>query len=137
VLVFGGVPWLAVGCGDDRPRAKAIVSSPGAGGNAGTNARRAGTAGPPVVIPTRHRRRCRRHGSGTPMPSARNCADLFDPAVLVDYAFDISAEELGEDRLRVSATASAEGRGRRLRRRYHPIVFPLRQRDGLRRDGCG
>jgi len=85
-MVLGVLPWLVVGCGDDR-QAKAITSSPGGGGAAGDDSADAGAGGAPVGGAGGG------GAGGGAMPSARGCSDLFDPAVLVDYAFDISADE--------------------------------------------
>src|SRR6478752_2520001 len=125
VLVLGMVPGLAVGCGDDHAAGKAIVSSPGAGGNGGTDATTAGTAGATGGDPgpgAGGGAAGAGGGAGGTMPSARNCSDLFDPAVLVDYAFDISPDEW--------AKIDYEFRNRDARaaagiddKTFHPIVF--------------
>ena len=114
MMVLGVVPWLVVGCGDDRPR-KAITSSSGAGGVA--DAAGGGASGAPVA-----------GGGGAAgagggaMPSARGCSDLFDPAVLVDYAFEISADEWAkidyEFRNRDALVAAGIDP-----KTFHPIVF--------------
>src|SRR3954468_4417203 len=119
VAVIGALPWLILGCGDDRP-IRAIISS-GAAGSAGAASGGAagaggdgGAGGAPVT------------GSGgaggAAMPPAHGCSDLFDPAVLVDYAFDISADEWAtidyEFRNRDALAAAGVDY-----KTFHPIVF--------------
>jgi hypothetical protein len=115
VAVVGVLPWLVVGCGDDRP-AKAIISSSGVGGSDGAapaGAAGAGGGGAPMAPGGA--------GGGT-MPSSHGCSDLFDPAVLVDYAFDISADEWAkiDYEFRNRDALAAAGLDYKT---FHPIVF--------------
>lgn len=117
VMVLGVVPWLVVGCGDDR-QGKAITSSAGAGGVAGADAAGGGGAGGAPVAGSGGAA----GAGGGAMPSARGCSDLFDPAVLVDYAFEISADEWAkldyEFRNRDALVAAGIDP-----KTFHPIVF--------------
>src|SRR6266496_2193520 len=89
VAVIGVLPWLLVGCGDDRP-SRAITSS-GVAGTAG--AASVGAAGSSGDGGGGGASTAGGGAGGAVVPTARGCSDLFDPAVLVDYAFDISADE--------------------------------------------
>jgi CotH kinase protein/Putative metal-binding motif len=128
VAVVGVIPWLVLGCGDDL-QGRAITSSSGAGGAAGAVSAGAagGGGGGAGDTPT-----AGGGAGGAPtagggagggvMPTARGCSDLFDPAVLVDYAFDISADEWAkidyEFRNRDALAAAGVDY-----KTFHPIVF--------------
>jgi hypothetical protein len=61
-------------------------------------------------------------GAGGTMPLASGCSDLFDPARLVDYGFDISADEWAKMDYEFRNREALEAAGVNYKP-YHPIVF--------------
>src|SRR5262245_20999985 len=57
-----------------------------------------------------------------PQPSARGCADLFDPTRLTDYGFDISTDELARMDYEFRNRAALDAMGVDYKT-YHPIIF--------------
>ena len=115
-VILGIAPWFVAGCGDDDVAMSSHLS--GAAGSGGASSTGAGGGGASTTGTG---------GSGgtgdSGKPSLpRGCSDLFDPAVLVDYAFDISADEWAklDYEFRNRALAQASGDEPKI---YHPIVF--------------
>ena len=68
-----------------------------------------------------HRRRAAARAAAS-TPTARGCSDLFDPAPLVDYAFDISADEWAKIDYEFRNRDALKAAGVDYKT-YHPIVF--------------
>src|SRR3954465_9254245 len=101
VAVVGIAPWLVAGCGSGRTNESSNLSGTGSiGGESSTGTGGSipdgdpGAAGAGGTAPgTRTGTGSGGSGSGGMMPQARGCSDLFDQARLMDYSFDISADE--------------------------------------------
>lgn len=114
-------PWLGAGCGggDDDAAGKLSgtggsgASSPGgAGGDVAGVGGTGGTGGSGGGAGT---------GGDTPS-TVRGCSDLFDQAQLVDYAFDISADEWAKIDYEFRNRDALKAAGIDFKT-YHPIVF--------------
>jgi hypothetical protein len=117
VAVGGIALWCVAGCRGDRQGS--AITSEGTGGDVGTTPEGAagtggdnGTAGTGGTGGT---------AGGTP-PSARGCSDVFDPATLVDYSFDISADEWAKIDYEFRNRDALKAAGVDYKT-FHPIVF--------------
>jgi len=139
VVVLAMAAW-ATGCAagdDDRARmlsgtgglAGAAAGSTGAGvpgggtdgGAAGAAGGAAGAAGGAAGAAGGAAGAAGAAGTGV-MTSARGCSDLFDPATLVEYAFDISADEWAKIDYEFRNRDALKAAGMDYKT-YHPIVF--------------
>ena len=111
-VVWGIALWLVAGCNGTR-EGNAITAT-GVGGDDGTGAAGGdnGAAGTGAGGGT----------GGGMMPSARGCSDLFDQATLVDYSFDISADEWAKIDYEFHNRDALKAAGIDYKT-YHPIVF--------------
>jgi Putative metal-binding motif/CotH kinase protein len=124
VAVLGVAPWLAVGCGDDLPTMRNLSGGAGAGGAdskgiAGSDSGAGGAGG--TVAGSGGTGAGGSGGTGT-ITSARGCSDLFDPAILADYAVDISADEWAKMDYEFHNRDALEAAGVDYKT-YHPVVF--------------
>jgi hypothetical protein len=121
--LLGVAPWLGVGCGDDRP-GRAITAADAAGGfggAAGDSIAGSGGGGDTGAAGTGGDMGTAGTGGGA-TPVARGCSDLFDPAVLADYAFDISVDEWAKLDYEFRNRDALKAAGIDFKT-YHPIVF--------------
>jgi CotH protein/putative metal-binding protein len=112
VAVLGIAPWLAAGCHSAPEAASSHLSGTGAAGGADSDGGSIGSGGAAGAGA----------GSGGTMTTAGGCADLFDPARLVDYGVDISADEWAKMDYEFRNRAALEAAGVDYKT-YHPIVF--------------
>src|SRR5262245_12742540 len=119
VAVLGVAPWLAAGCGDDQRAISSLSGTAGAassgnGGDSGQGGAGAGDSGGPGSGGT--------VGTGGATTSARGCSDLFDPAQVVDYGVDISADEWAKMDYEFRNRDALKAAGVNFKT-YHPIVL--------------
>ena len=116
-------PWLGGGCvgGDDEAARK--LSETGGSGASPAGGAGGGIGGGPAGAGAPVGGAGATAGTGGEMPSmARGCSDLFDQARLVDYAFDISADEWAKLDYEFRNRDALKAAGIDFKT-YHPIVF--------------
>jgi len=121
---WGIALWFFAGCNGDR-QGNAITSTTGVGGAGDTSpAGAAGAGGDTGAAGTGVDTGGTGSGGtgGGSMPSARGCSDLFDAATLVDYSFDISADEWAKIDYEFRNRDALKAAGIDYKP-YHPIVF--------------
>src|SRR5262245_5018692 len=120
VVGWGIALWFFAGCNGDR-QGNAITSSTGVGGAGDTSpAGAAGTGADTGAAGTGAGAAGGTGGGAT--PSARGCSDIFDPATLVDYSFDISADEWAKIDYEFHNRDALKAAGVDYKT-FHPIVF--------------
>src|SRR5262245_33840547 len=127
VAVAASVAWLVVGCGDDAATSgKQLSGAGGLGGDSasGTAGANAGAGGGPVggaagAAPSGG---ASGTGGGGATTLAHGCPDLFDPASLVEYAVEISADEWAKMDYEFRNVEALKAAGQEYKT-YHPVVF--------------
>jgi len=122
VAVVGMAPWLVVGCGRGQEATSSNLSGTGAIGGASSTGTGGGGSGGAAVAAGGGSGTGGTGGAGGGSTSPRGCSDLFDPARLVDYGFDISADEWAKVDYEFRNRATLEAMGQEYNP-YHPIVF--------------